>query len=235
MSTVKPHVRRLHKRQIVLAVATILVGNRYGFSQPVVHDARGFECGFIYEKTKDGKSGEASCSYTPDRVFSNASRSFSSKEYCDIKEVFEFEDIRLRIDFETNKVVWEHEEGLAPFAISQMIDHLMRKEHIGREEATRKVTQPKPPLWRQPWTYRILHVDKGDEFVSHDPITQSLPKEPRHMPVYTITFGWSSGNTLYSLFIPDNGTNADAILSHYVADGTSSWVNMRFGKCRVLK
>jgi hypothetical protein len=33
--------------------------------------------------------------------------------------------------------------------------------------------------------------------------------------------------------IPDNGTNGDAILSHYVADGSSSWVNLRFGKCRV--
>jgi hypothetical protein len=75
---------------------------------------------------------------------------------------------------------------------------------------------------------------KGDEFVSRDPVTQA-PKEPRNMPVYTITFGWNVSNDLYSIFIPDNGTNADAILSHYVADGSSSWVNLRFGKSRILK
>jgi hypothetical protein len=236
MSTVKkPHVRRLQKRKVALAVAAILVGNSYGFSQEVVHDARGFECGFIYEKTKGGKSGAASCSYAPDKVFSNISRSFSPGEFCDIKEVFEFEDIRLRIDFDADKVVWEHEEGLAPFAIPLLVDHLMRKEHIGKAEATKKVTQPKPPLWRQPWTYRIFYVHKGDEFVSHDPVTQSLPKQPTHMPVYTVTFGYISGNTLYSLFIPDNGGNVDAILSRYWANGTSSWISMRFGKCRALK
>jgi hypothetical protein len=115
-----------------------------------------------------------------------------------------------------------------------MIDYYMRKENIGREEATRKVTQRPPPSWKQ-MTYDIFHVYKGDEFVSHDPVTQALPKVPRNMPVYTVTFGWNVSNTLYSIFIPDNGTNGDAILSHYVADGGSSWVNLRFGKCRVLK
>jgi hypothetical protein len=142
--------------------------------------------------------------------------------------------VALRIDLEANNVVWEREEGLAPFAVSQMIDYYMRKENIKREEATRKVMQRPQLPWKQ-LTYRIFHVYKGYEFVSHDPVTQALPKEPRNMPVYTVMFGWNSGNTLYSIFIPDNGTNGDAILSHYVADGGSSWVNLRFGKCRVLK
>ena len=110
----------------------------------------------------------------------------------------------------------------------------MRKENIRREEATRKVMQRPPLLWKE-MTYRIFHVHKGDEFVSYDPVTKTLPKVPRRMPVYTITFGLNAGNNLYSIFIPDNGTNGDAILSHYVADGGSSWVNLRFGKCRVLK
>jgi hypothetical protein len=222
-------------RKIVLAVAAILVGNSYGFSQQVAHDARGFECGFISEKTKGGKSGEASCSYTGERVFSTASRSFPSREHCETKEVFGFDDVRLQIDFETNKVVWNWEKGLAPFAVSQMIEYYMRTEKIKREEATRKVMEPYPQPWKQ-MAYNIFHVYKGDAFVSRDPITQTLPKEPRSMPVYTVTFGWSAGDTLYSIFIPDEGTtNGDAILSHYVADGGSSWVNMRFGKCRVLK
>jgi hypothetical protein len=226
---------RLQKRKIAVVIVTILVGNSYGFSQQVVHDARGFDCGFIYGKTKGAKSGEASCSYTGERVFSDTWRSLHGpREHCDTKEVFSFEDVTLRIDFKANNVVWEREEGLAPFAVSQMIDYYMRKENIGREEAAQKVTQRPPPSWKQ-MTYDIFHVYKSDEFVSSDPITQALPKEPRRMPVYTVTFGWNVSNRLYSIFIPDNGISGDAILSHYVADGSSSWVNMRFGKCRVLK
>jgi len=234
MSTVKPCVRRLRARKAVLAVAAILVGNSSSFSQQVVHDARGFECGFIYEKTKGGKSGKASCSYTGERVFGTSSRSFPPREHCDTKEVFDFEDIRLRIDLQVNNVVWEREEGLAPFAIAEMIGYYMRKENISREQATRKVMERPQPPWKQV-TYHIFHVYKGDEFVSFDPVTQTIPKDPTSMPVYTITFGWNVSNNLYSIFIPDNGVNGDAILSHYVADGTSSWVNLRFGKCRVLK
>jgi hypothetical protein len=225
---------QLQKRKIALAIAALLVGNDQGYSQQVVHDARGFECGFIYEKTKGGKSGEASCSYTGERVFSTSSRPFPPREHCDTKEVFSFEDVNLRIDLGANRVVREREGGLAPFAVSQMIDYYMRKENIGKDEATRKVTK-RPQLSPKQLTYRIFHVHKGGEFVSHDPVTQALPKEPKNMPVYTVTFGWDGGNNFYSLFIPDNGTVGDAILSHSVADGASSWVNLRFGKCRILK
>ncbi len=230
-------MRSQEKRTIVLAVAAILVGNSYGFSQQVVHDARGFECGFIYDKTKRGKSGDASCSYTGERVFGIA-HSLPPWEHCKTEQVFDFKDVKLRIDFEANNVVWEQQEGLAPFAIPQMIDYYMREEHIGREEAARKVNKPPPP-WKQiPLTYEIFHVYKGEAFVSSDPITQTLPKEPKYMPVYTVTFGTNyklPGNDLYSLFIPDNGIDGNAIMSHYVADGSDSWISMRFGKCRALK
>jgi hypothetical protein len=183
---------QLQKRKIALTVAAILAGNSCGFCQQVVHDARGFECGFIQEKTKGGKSGEASCSYTGEKVFSNTSRSFPPQEHCDTKKVFGFEDVNLRIDLEANSVVWEREEGLAPFALSQMIDYYMRKEHIGREEATRKATE-RPQSWKQ-MTYHIFYVHKGDESVSRDPVTQALPKLPRSMPVYTIMFGFNVSN-----------------------------------------
>ncbi|MBR0974324.1 hypothetical protein [Bradyrhizobium japonicum] len=222
------------KLKISLAILANVVGNSTGFCQQVVHDARGFECGFISEKTKDGKSGDASCSNSPERIFSNASRTFSSRELCDVKEVFGFEDIKLRIDFGSNNVLWEREDGLAPFAISRMAEYYMRKENLGRQEALRKATE-RPNLGPKQVTYRIFYVHKGDDFVSYDPVTQGLPKEPKSMPVYTVTFGYGFGNTLYSLFVPDNGAPAEAILTRYWADGGASWVNLRFGKCRVIR
>jgi hypothetical protein len=115
-----------------------------------------------------------------------------------------------------------------------MIDHYMRRENLKREEAARKVLQ-RPELPGKRMTYRIFHVYKGDEFVSSGPITLTLPKEPRNMPVYTITFGLNVSNRPHSIFIPDNGTGDGAILTHYVSDGASSWINMRFGRCRTLK
>jgi hypothetical protein len=92
-------------------------------AQQTTREARAFECGFIYDKIKTGKSGDASCSYTGEKVFSTASKPFPAREHCDTKRVFSFEDIRLNIDFVTNQVAFEREDGLAPFAVEEMIDY----------------------------------------------------------------------------------------------------------------
>ncbi|WP_340672518.1 hypothetical protein [Bradyrhizobium ottawaense] len=224
----------LRKRQLALSTVAVLASVVSGVCQEVVHDARGFECGFVYEKTKDGKSGEASCSNSAERVFSNISKTYSSKELCKVENVYSFDDIKLRLDFASNTALWEHEQGLAPFAILRMTEYYMRKDNLGRQDALRKATE-RPQGGPKQISYRILQVLKGDDFVSYDPVTQGLPKEAKRMPVYTVTFGYSFGNTLFSLFVPDNGAPAEAILTRYWADGGSSWVNIRFGKCRVLR
>jgi hypothetical protein len=221
------------KPQAALFIAAVLISNSSAFAQKVVHDARGFECGFVYEKTKGGKSGAASCSYTGETVFSSASRSLPRNEHCYSETVFSYEDFNLQVDLAANKVVWDREDGLAPFAFARMVEYYMRTDKLGKEEATRRATK-RSPVPKQV-TYDILGMQKGDEFVSQDPITQSLPKEPRSMPVYTLTFGSNDNNSLFTLFVPDDGANRSAILSRYWANGTSSWVSMRFGKCRVLR
>ncbi|WP_416193510.1 hypothetical protein [Nitrobacter sp. TKz-YC01] len=223
----------LEGHRAALVIAVVFIGYSSAFAQNVVHNARGFECGFIYEKTKNGKSGDASCSYTGETVFSSASRSLPRNEHCYTKNVFSYEDFNLQIDLAASKVVWDREDGLAPFAFTRMVEYYMRTEKIGKEEATRRVAEPRPVMKQV--TYDILGIHKGDEFVSQDPITQALPKKLRNMPVYTLTFGRNDGNSLFTLFVPDDGANGNSILSRYWADGTSSWVSMRFGKCRVLR
>jgi hypothetical protein len=107
----------------------------------------------------------------------------------------------------------------------------MRTEKIGREEAVRKARQRRdvPPV---PGGYRIFHVHKSSAIYTQDPVTQAPLKQPKEVPLYTISFGWNAGNYFYSVFIPESG---NAILSRYWTNEDSSWVSLRFGKCRTLQ
>ncbi|YBW37785.1 hypothetical protein ACMYR2_0275 [Nitrobacter sp. TKz-YC01] len=139
----------LEGHRAALVIAVVFIGYSSAFAQNVVHNARGFECGFIYEKTKNGKSGDASCSYTGETVFSSASRSLPRNEHCYTKNVFSYEDFNLQIDLAASKVVWDREDGLAPFAFTRMVEYYMRTEKIGKEEATRRVAVRWTRLVRQ--------------------------------------------------------------------------------------
>src|SRR5689334_15550069 len=110
------------RQRSAIITATILTVGSPAVAQ-VVHDARGFDCGFLYEKTKGGKSGEATCSYTGEQVFATG---HPAGEHCYTQNVFQFEDIKLRVDLASSNVTWEREKGLAPFAVTQMIEHYMR-------------------------------------------------------------------------------------------------------------
>jgi hypothetical protein len=196
-------------------------------------EGRGYLCGNIAARPEGlaepgGTFVEHVTAFLDDHVAEVQANTVTRRKFSNLKIS------KLSIDLSAGNVVWERDDGLAPFATSQMVDYYMRTEKIGRAEAVRNVQQ-RPQLGMKQVTYRILHVQKGDTFVSRDPITQALPKEPRSMPTYTVTFGYGFGDSQYSLFVPDNGADAAAILSRYWADGISSWVTMRFGKCRVLK
>ena len=194
---------------------------------PAVHDARGFVCGFISDKVKDGRSGDASCSYNADKVFVPP---LPFNQHCKTKSVFDFEDVRLQLDFGTNTVEWKKDDGLAPFAVQRMTDHYMRKENLPRDQAERRATERAP--FMRDFTYKILHVQKSEDSSYLDPITKAPRTQPKNDALYTISFGYIFGHTVYTLFIPENG---NSILTRYWSDDEWSWVNHRFGKCRAIK
>lgn len=114
------------KQRILLAMTVVCWCVSDGVAQQVVHDAQGFECGFIYGRAEREKSGDATCSYNVERVFSSKVNPLPpTLEHCKTEEVFEFKDLRLKIDLTKKTVVFKRDEGLAPFAMKEMIDYYM--------------------------------------------------------------------------------------------------------------
>jgi hypothetical protein len=192
------------------------------------HNAKAFECGFVYDKMKGGKSSAATCSYTGEMVFGTPNEPFPAKEHCKTESNNGYEDfINFRIDLVANTVTWDEQSGLAPFYEPHMIEYYTQKEKLSREEATARVKVKRPLIHN---AFDIRHTDKIYDRIFTDEINRTALNPPIYIPGYVITFG--DRDTNYSIYIP--GKNSNAILSQYVGDHDASWVNLRFGKCRTL-
>jgi hypothetical protein len=221
---------RDHTRQFKLLLAiTVTMGS---ICHAAAQQAQQFECGFVYEKMKDGKSGAASCSYSAEKVFSFAGATpFPSKEHCRTEDNGRYEDlVNFRVDLATNKVAWDEQSGLSPFYVPRMIEFYMREEKLSKEAATEMVARSQGSTTHH--DFDILHTDKIFDITYVDEITKKSLSVPEHTLAYLVTFRDDTNN--YSLYI--SGKRGNAILSEYVGglEGDASWVNLRFGKCRKL-
>ena len=196
------------------------------YAQQSQHNVNAFECGFIYDKFQGGKSSAASCSYMGEKVFSTATNPFPASEHCQTENIFNYDDlVNFEIDLMTNRVSWIERIGIATFAVPEMIDYYMRKDHLSREEATKRADTPPHDL---PVEYTITNTETVYDTIYQDEITRELLNPPKKVPAYIMLFGDDGSN--YSLYISEKAGNA--ILSEYVSDNNGSWVNLRFGKCR---
>jgi hypothetical protein len=200
-------------------------------AQQAKHDATGFECGFIYDKFKGGKSGDATCSYEGEKVFGLGGIRAPANEHCKTEPVANYVDlVNVHIDLSNNKVTWEEQRGSASFFEPGVIEYIMRKEKLSKAEATKMVTEP----LITPFDFTIYHTERIYDGISVDEVTRKRLNSPRYVPAYLITFG-KIGRS-YSLYVP--GKDTAAILSEYVTADVggggelSSWINLRFGKCR---
>jgi hypothetical protein len=188
-------------------------------------DANTFDCAFLYEKFKGGKSGQAACGYTGKGVWAEVDFPPPAGEHCKTEKVFSYDDLtNFVIDRARNTVRWNQQHGLAPFAIPGAIEHYMRTEKLSRQEATEKANRVRTDFYFG----KIFHVSQLNEEKWIDEITnQVIP--PRKYPVYLITFGGTTSQN-HSIFIYER--NNDAILTSYSGDADYSGVKLRFGKCR---
>jgi hypothetical protein len=211
----------------IAAIGLVMCCFGKALAQHAKHDATGFECGFIYDKFKGGKSSKAACSYEGEKVFSVPGGSgFPANEHCKTEPVTGYTDlINFRIDLSKNKVTWEEQYGLAPFYEPEMIEYIMRTEKLSREEATKRV---KGPYSATTYDFNIYHTERIYDTIFVDEVTRKHLDPPRYVPAYLITFGEMGRG--YSVYV--SGKDSHAILSEYVSDGDATWINLRFGKCR---
>jgi hypothetical protein len=179
------------------------------------HDATGFECSFISDKFKGGKSGVASCSYDGEKVYALPS------EHCKTRRTGAYIDmVNFRVDLKANKITWEDQSGHAPFYQPEAIEMYMGKpDNMSREQATEYVKK----LITIPNDLGIFHTER---VYVYTPTEGELDRRKENLPAYLITFGLFGYP--YTLFIYAEGT---AILSEY---HYRSVVDLRFGTCRKL-
>jgi hypothetical protein len=84
---------------------------------------------------------------------------------------------------------------------------------------------------REHKTYKITAHHKSADMIYIDEITNKLFDPPKRVTVHTIIFG--SQTDLFYLYIPESSGHAILFRPSQMMD--SSWVEMRFGKCRKLK
>jgi hypothetical protein len=161
-----------------------------------------------------------------EKIFSTASNPFPASEHCHTEEIFGYHDF---VDFQVflvaKHISWIERYGLASFAVPEMTDYYMRKDHISREEATKRANNPPHDTYV---SYDISYVEKVYDTIYIDEVNRTPLNPPRKTPAYIILFGEDGSN--YSLYISEISGNA--ILSEYVSADEGSWVNLRFGKCR---
>jgi hypothetical protein len=220
-----------------IVIAALALANVWGASNAAAQQTEKrfeptFDCGFVSDRFKEGKSTNASCSYNGEAVFSVPASSyrFPANEHCKTEIVFSYNDLTsFVVDLQGRTVQWEEQHGLAPFAVPEMVSFYMKEEKITEKEAKKKVAQPG---LAQPGPSKHFSVDiKTVQHISETHYADAsgqMMKPPKILFGYLITFGDPAGQ--YSLYIPSSNNNV--ILSKYVSDMEHSWVNLRFGKCQ---
>ncbi len=184
-----------------------------------------FECYFIQEKHKGGKSNQASCSMNPEVIFSSSMSAHSPTEHCDVDDAYICWDY---LDFKVTDhwVGWDDKMSFSAEAkISAKKDYI--KEGKSEEEAEKLASRTRTTKYM----YVVLnHLTQTSEF-RFSVSTNQYYKEPKKQIVQLYSFG--DEDSLYTLYIPM--LSRKAILIRYISDEDISWIRIRFGKCREMK
>jgi hypothetical protein len=181
-----------------------------------------FECGFIQEKSVNGKSNEASCSMDPEKVFSTSQYHHKPTDHCDVDEVYGYEDY---INFFINDKLarWDWQYGLIESAKPRQKRYYIQQGK-SEEEAEKSVNA----IHVRHYMFPVFsHFINQDEILINS-LTQKPYKNPRKQKIHIYTFGDDSWS--FTLYIPE--VSGKAILIKYSSEEDSSWVNIRFGTCR---
>jgi hypothetical protein len=188
-----------------------------------------FECAFIQDKYPTGRPHKATCAMLPEHVFALQGYTPKPSDHCEVDVIHGFEDlIDMHIDTQQPTVVWTEHRGLIEAAKPKQRDYLMKEQGYSRQKAEREVAGYDHKDKR---SFAVVAYHLYLERIHVDPVTRQLLEPPREVPAHTLIL--SNRYNLYYLYIPES--TGHAILLYPAGNGESSWVGIRFGKCRKLR
>lgn len=175
---------------------------------------RGISCSFLMDHFEGGKSNQVYCSMSPE----------NRSEHCRDESTFSIHNLEnFLIDFEKNLVTYKEVKYLSEYGKQHMMNHYVEKGDT-KEVAEAKVS------YREE-TFLAKNIDQvvvTREQMIKDPVTEEL-----------IWFE-NRYQTNYHVFFDDRVFNmgeyvADSIISNFSTVGNSSFMNLRFGSCKILE
>jgi hypothetical protein len=183
-----------------------------------------YECGFIVEKSPEGKPNRASCGRSPE--FLGRPRS----DHCDVKRaVGSYTDlINFSVATDRQVVSWQIRKIPIESDIDEAVRLYISKLGLTKQEtislANRIVVSDK-------FYFPLHHASIIFDTIFHDGVTGKLYAPPKKVPGRLIIFGDDVRN--FTLYI--SGATGDAILSEYVSTEEVAWVDLQFGLCRKVR
>jgi hypothetical protein len=194
---------------------------------PTVVAATIIQCGFYVENDPIGKSNQASCGMSPEAVYSTQGNRKNSWDHCKVKKPYAMHEIHdMRVDLKDHIVTWTRKYSLT--------DHgkIAQKRYYIKKGATPEVAEKRVNRKRdKKVTGIVLSKLKFTRLLHYDPITQKSFDPPKKAPQHLIVL--SDGTTTQVLHFAEG--IAEAILTEPTGNIENSWINMRFGKCRIVK
>lgn len=189
--------------------------------------AQTFECAFLQDKYASGKPNKASCSMLPEKVYSTKWYTPKPSEHCDIENVYMYQDMEdVIVDTKAGVVSWTRHFGLTDDAKPKQKKYYMDKGDT-EEEANKKVNSER--RMKESFRIKAHYVSKQNIFI--DDITGKALDPPKNIPQHSLIF--SNNTWLFHMYIPES--SGYAILMEPSGGADSSWVEMRFGRCRKVK
>lgn len=189
--------------------------------------AQTFECAFLQDKYASGKTNKASCSMLPEKVYSTKGYTPKKNEHCDIDKVYLYEDIEdVVIDSKSGLISWTKHRGLTEDAKPKHKKYLIKKGH-SEKEAVKRVNFEN----RQQESFIIKTHQTSKQRIFIDGVTGKILDPPKEVPEHNFIF--TDGRSIFYMYIPES--SGHAILMEPRGDAETSWVGMRFGKCRIRK
>jgi hypothetical protein len=190
-----------------------------------LHTAKEIECGSVPDGVKGGKWLLASCSQFAEKVFYTNDQHPPTDEHCKTDKKWYYEKWVINVSPKRKMISWTETKMVAEYAKEIMIKSYMKKEKLSRKEATKTVNE-KTMITK---AYKIENVGKMFDLNYVNPVTREIYEKPRYEPSLILQFGDKYDN--YTMYIPSE--SKDFIMSSYSTIFGTSYVTMRFGKCKI--